>query len=325
MATSADPSRFDRRPGPATGLGPATRPRGRRGRGPVNLLGLLLLGAVLVGGDLAHGQAGRPSAAEDQATAEGQPGAGDRATAEEPAAAGSRAAPDGRVAADSRVAADGRAAPAATVAVDGGPDHRTPGPDHPTSGPGYPTSGPGTFGYAPGAGPVLGTAGPLRRYRVATERRIGQDPAAFAATVAEILGDPRGWTASRRLRLQRVSPERPADFTVFLASPASSERMCAAGGLHTERYTSCRLPGQVIINLARWMEAVPAYGAPLAVYRAYAVNHEVGHELGYGHEACPGHRRPAPVMQQQTYGLRGCLANGWPYPAGRRYSGPPIP
>ncbi|GAB3857578.1 hypothetical protein GCM10029963_55880 [Micromonospora andamanensis] len=59
------------------------------------------------------------------------------------------------------------------------------------------------------------------------------------------------------------------------------------GGLSTEGYTSCRLPGQVIINLARWLEAVPDYGAPLEVYRAYVINHEVGHEFGEGHEACP--------------------------------------
>lgn len=190
--------------------------------------------------------------------------------------------------------------------------------------PSYPVTGPGSFGYAAGSGPVLGRSGPLRRYRVAVEERIGQDVAVFAAEVDAILGDGRGWTASDQLRLQRVPRSSPADFTVLLATPASSERMCAAGGLHTERYTSCRLPGKVIINLARWLTAVPEYGAPLAVYHAYAVNHEVGHELGNGHEACPG-GGPAPVMQQQTYGLRGCTANGWPYLNGRRHRGPAVP
>ncbi|MEH0974877.1 DUF3152 domain-containing protein [Micromonospora sp. CPCC 205546] len=189
----------------------------------------------------------------------------------------------------------------------------------------YPRTGTGDFTAAPGDSPVRGTDGPLLHYRVAVEQGAGQDVAAFAATVDEVLGDPRGWTASQELRLRRVAEATDADFTVYLATPDTSERMCAEGGLSTEGYTSCRLPGQVVINLARWLEAVPDYGAPLAVYRAYVVNHEVGHELGEVHQACPGPGEPAPVMQQQTYGLDGCAANAWPYVDGSRYAGEVVP
>ena len=181
------------------------------------------------------------------------------------------------------------------------------------------------FRYPTGYGPVLGTVGPVHRFTVAMERTgaQGADPA-FADAVDQILGDPRSWIASRRFRLQRVPAGATPEFTVYLASARTSQRMCAAGGLTTDGYTSCRLPGQVIINEARWDTAVPGYGAPLATYRAYAINHEVGHQLGHGHEACPGTGRPAPVMQQQTYGLKGCVANGWPYIDGRRYAGNPV-
>ncbi|MFD0819777.1 DUF3152 domain-containing protein, partial [Micromonospora zhanjiangensis] len=200
------------------------------------------------------------------------------------------------------------------------PASNEPVPPEPT-----PLTGPGTIRYATAAGPVLGRSGPRHRFHVAVEQNVGQEPVPFAAAVDTVLGDPRSWVASGALRFQRVPPTVRAEFTIYLATPATSERMCAAGGLETEKFTSCRLPGQVIINLQRWLTAVPGYGAPLAVYRAYAVNHEVGHQLGYGHEACPGPGRPAPVMQQQTYGLRGCVANAWPYLAGRRYGGEEVP
>ncbi|SCE77156.1 Protein of unknown function (DUF3152) [Micromonospora viridifaciens] len=187
----------------------------------------------------------------------------------------------------------------------------------------YPTEGSGRFATADSRSPVRGYDGPLHRYRIEVERDSGQDADEFAATVDAVLGDPRSWIASGELRVQRVTDAAAADFTIYLATPATSERMCADGGLTTERYTSCRLPGKVIINLARWMDAVPDYGAPLDVYRTYVINHEVGHEFGEEHQACPGPGEPAPVMQQQTYGLDGCVANAWPYVDGVRYEGRP--
>ncbi|WBB55177.1 DUF3152 domain-containing protein [Verrucosispora sp. WMMD573] len=185
----------------------------------------------------------------------------------------------------------------------------------------YPWAGVGSFTVAGGRSPVHGEDGPVARYRVAVERGIGQDPAAFAAAVDEVLADPRSWIGAGQLRVQRIAEAESANFTIYLATPHTSEVMCAEGGLSTEGYTSCRLPGQVVINLARWVEAVPDYGAPLEVYRAYVINHEVGHEFGEGHEACPAPGDPAPVMQQQTYGLDGCLPNAWPILDGHRYAG----
>jgi hypothetical protein len=182
----------------------------------------------------------------------------------------------------------------------------------------------GRFSYVPGYGPVLGGAGPIRRFRVAVEKPVGTAAAkSFADEVNRTLGDRRSWIAGRAFRLQRVPISAYAEFTIFLASARTSQRMCRAGGLETAAYTSCRLPRQVIVNDDRWEGAVRGYGAPLATYRDYVINHEVGHQLGHGHEACPGKGRPAPVMMQQTYGLRGCVAYPWPYLDGRRYAGRP--
>ncbi|MGW4942876.1 DUF3152 domain-containing protein [Actinoplanes sp. NPDC004185] len=181
------------------------------------------------------------------------------------------------------------------------------------------------FVFAGGHGPVLGSSGTLRRFRVAVEKRLASgDGGNFAEEIDRILGDPRSWIAGRQFRFQRVPGPAAAEFTVYLASAATSEKMCAEGGLRTEGFTSCRLPGQVVINNDRWQAAVPGYGAPLAAYRAYAINHEVGHQLGHGHEVCPGEGKLAPVMMQQTYGLKGCVPHPWPYVEGERYAGNPV-
>ncbi|MGW7571648.1 DUF3152 domain-containing protein, partial [Streptomyces tendae] len=38
---------------------------------------------------------------------------------------------------------------------------------------------------------------------------------------------------------------------------------------------------------------------------------------------CLGAGRPAPVMMQQIKGLKGCVANAWPFDADGRYLGGP--
>jgi hypothetical protein len=185
---------------------------------------------------------------------------------------------------------------------------------------------PAQWTYAPN-GPSYGSAGTLRRYRVAVENILKTSVAGFAAEVAATLSDPRSWIAGNNVRFEQVSGATAANFTIWLASPATAAEICSQSGVNIYvngvAYTSCRGGSNVVINSDRYFNAVPNYGAPLAVYRNYAINHEVGHYLGHGHEACPGAGMPAPVMQQQTLGLQGCVANGWPYIDGKLYSGPP--
>ena len=189
----------------------------------------------------------------------------------------------------------------------------------PSPGLSYPVIGSRSYVVVPGTGPVIGSAGRLMRVHVAIERDItGLDAAAFVAFVEQTYGDPRGWTAAGRWRLQHVGPEQPADYTLYLVTPATRGRLCANPA---DRYTSCRNGASVVLNVARWAHGVAGYGAPLTTYRQYMVNHETGHRLGNGHELCPGPGRPAPVMEQQTLGLHGCLANAWPYVDGRWYHG----
>lgn len=195
----------------------------------------------------------------------------------------------------------------------------------------FPAAGTGTFAFAATGGEVLGAAGTLRRFRVAIEDGIDEDIEEFAGFVDDTLGDARGWAAGGENRFQRVPSGAPHDFTVSLVTGETAAGMCGVAGLDIYlagvAYTSCQTPAQVILNLNRWRLSVPEYVAaevPLETYRQMVLNHEVGHELGYGHEQCPGPGEKAPVMQQQTLRLSGCEAYPWPYLNDERYTGPPV-
>lgn len=195
-----------------------------------------------------------------------------------------------------------------------------------------PDRGPGSFRFATGRSEVWGDAGPVRRFRLAVEDGVPENLTALAGFVDATLSHPQGWAAGGDLRLRRVPEGAGHDFTIYLATSATVARMCAEVGLDVvgrglpEGGVSCRTPGRAILNLHRWRLSVPEYVAgeiPLETYRRMLLNHEVGHELGHGHVACPGAGEPAPVMQQQTLGLDGCTANPWPYLDGRRHTGAP--
>ena len=179
----------------------------------------------------------------------------------------------------------------------------------------YVEQGAGTLSVVDGTSAIHGN-GPLERFVVEVEDGTEVDGSQFAAAVEGTLGDPRSWGNGGQLSFQRVGAAEAAagayDFRVSLVSPGSMERYCP--GVGTGGYTSCRYGERAVINLARWETAVPDYAGDIATYRLYVVNHEVGHALGHGHEQCPGPGLPAPVMEQQTLGLQGCVKNPWPYP-----------
>jgi hypothetical protein len=192
-----------------------------------------------------------------------------------------------------------------------------------------PAHGSETFQYATRTGAVLGTKGPLRRFRVGVEKGSDENVDTFADQVEATLGDPRSWTGGGRLRLQLVGAGRPYDFTVYLATRDTAGELCLRGGtnvrIHGRPYTSCRTTGKAIINLDRWRLSAKPYllaKVPLATYREYVINHEVGHELGHHHEGCPKAGGPAPVMVQQTITVRGCVPNAWPRRGDTFFSGP---
>ncbi len=170
-----------------------------------------------------------------------------------------------------------------------------------------PATGPGTFVVAAGVGNPVGT-GRMTRYTVEVENGLPFDPAEVAAIVEAAIGDPRGWTAAGSYAFQRVDAN--PDVHVRLSTPGTTDALCAP--LQTNGEVSCRNNANVVLNAKRWALGIDAYADDLASYRAYLVNHEMGHAIGHGHVPCPGVGQPAPVMLQQTFGLNGCVRNAWP-------------
>lgn len=181
-------------------------------------------------------------------------------------------------------------------------------------------SGTGTWSYAaPVNNAVVGDAGTLLKYDVAVENGLGLDATEFGDFVNATLADSRSWTAGGAWRFQQVPQGGGADFTVYLASPEQRAILC--GSQNTT--VSCRNGDNVVINSARWITGVDHWDGTLDTYRQYAVNHEVGHRLGHGHEVCPADGELSPVMAQQTYQLAGCVGNAWPFPDGSTYAAGP--
>ena len=132
----------------------------------------------------------------------------------------------------------------------------------------------------------------------------------LAAFVSEVLTDRRSWTQAGF----EFFEEPTAAFSIVLAEPAEVDRLCLP--LRTGGKVSCQNGPVVAINAERWRKAIPEWTAPVADYRRYVVNHEVGHLVGMRHPApqCPVAKQPASVMDQQTKGLAGCQPNWWPLP-----------
>ncbi|MFE7558451.1 DUF3152 domain-containing protein [Kitasatospora sp. NPDC057500] len=181
------------------------------------------------------------------------------------------------------------------------------------------------FTTAAGGSARFGTGEKLYHYKVRAEDGLKISPDQFAAEVDQVLGDVRrGWAAGGAVSFQRVAAD-PVDFTVYLATPASTDRICGQYGLDTGGWVNCAANRQVVINLKRWTELSEFYTGKPEEYHALAVNHEVGHILGQGHVDCPGPGAPAPVMMQQIKGLHGCVPNGRPYGEdGTLLAGPPV-
>jgi hypothetical protein len=162
----------------------------------------------------------------------------------------------------------------------------------------------------PTADAVVGT-GRRWRYTIEVEPGLGIDPESLAVEVRAALTDERSWVRTRTL--EQVSDPSMARIRLVLASPETVDELCGRAGLRTAGIYSCWNGRFAALNSWRWEVGAEGF-EDITTYRNYLVNHEFGHGLGYGHVGCPAPGAPAPVMMQQSKGLDGCRANGWPYP-----------
>ena len=147
-------------------------------------------------------------------------------------------------------------------------------------------------------------------YKTLTWGSIVADFSDFRGKVSETLNDARGWV---RAGLKFIEVKSGQDLNIILSDAASLEATAGCSG-----ELSCTTwNNEVIINDERWREGTEASrGAGMATrdYQHMVVNHEVGHWLGhYNHETSCPNGGLAPIMLQQSTGLRGCDAfNAWP-------------
>ncbi len=158
-------------------------------------------------------------------------------------------------------------------------------------------------------GSLLGTGGRLYKYRIEVEDGLPVDRACLSTYVELVLGDGRSWIGAGEVSFQQTSGA-DYNFRLVFASPGLTDRLCLP--LRTGGRLSCRSGNRVVLNFMRWETGADAFGDDLATYRAYLLNHEVGHRIGKDHRGCGASGQPAPVMAQQTKGVGDCTANGWP-------------
>ena len=130
----------------------------------------------------------------------------------------------------------------------------------------------------------------------------------FVEIAAPLVEHPRGWK-----ELSVVQSPDAADSIVTLTPNAVIATMFPQ--FKKDKLSVCDMLTQAVwINEDRWRRNLPDDSQlPLAAYRAYVLQHELGHALGHTHaDPCTKKGDAAPIMIQQTLGIGKCSPNPFP-------------
>ena len=140
------------------------------------------------------------------------------------------------------------------------------------------------------------------RYSARVDSDVKYSNQIFLDLLEIYLADPDGWSSKG----YDFEYDPKASLMIHLSSPQTINKEC---GL--PKGLSCAVMGgnKKWLNSERWLKGAPESKLSLDSYRQYIVSHEIGHILGHDHETCPGKGMVAPIMLQQTLGLKGCRPN----------------
>jgi len=140
------------------------------------------------------------------------------------------------------------------------------------------------------------------RYSAHVDRDVTYPLQTFIDLLQIYLADPDGWAGKG----YDFEYDPKASLVIRLSSPQTIKKEC---GLPMS--LSCAVLGgkKMWLNSDRWLKGAKESKLSLDSYRQYMVSHEMGHILGHEHEKCPGKGMEAPIMLQQTLGLKGCRSN----------------
>ena len=141
------------------------------------------------------------------------------------------------------------------------------------------------------------------KYKILFDQSLdlsAQDKKDFRRIVKTVLADDKGWAKYGH----HFSVGKKDDFNVYieLASPQKIQSVCVFTGLSC--YNDQEDIPHIYIHYDNWNGGSKS-GLPIHQYRYYAINHEIGHFLGFNHPNKKDRCAPdgtAYVMNQMSLG-----------------------